>query len=209
MLLIQPIVDCLISNATLSLSSISDKPIYLDQFYIYFDLSSIKSIDWIQKEDLIRNYKRKIDFANLNLKRRFSVDNLSLVVQSEENINKPVVLNSVKTELKPKRLMTTQVVLQKERNENLKQMDSNFEKFLSVLNKEKENNFKFENRLRSLASNDGNNDLESSGSAKACDLGKTDLTTGLSKLDGFLNKLDEEKAKNQQFNDKLNKMLWK
>ena len=84
-----------------------------------------------------------------------------------------------------------------------------------MLNREKENADKFENRLNKLVTTEDNLKSKSEDEEVACkklninnDLNSSESNKAISKdLDSFLEKLKQEKLKNEQFNSKLDKML--
>jgi hypothetical protein len=81
--------------------------------------------------------------------------------------------------------------------------ENKLDEFISLLQTEKENNFKFENRLIKLQSTTANEKLNENDENKQTNTVKEDEKS----LDIFLEKMNQEKLKNEEFNLKLNQML--
>ncbi|RNA21029.1 hypothetical protein BpHYR1_019482 [Brachionus plicatilis] len=104
------------------------------EVYVYADTDLIRTIDWVEKEELNRKYS----FGNM--KRRISAEKKIVVVEKE------------KVEKSPKRLMLINEKVQNIVEDKLKPIDTNFENLFSQFQKEKESTAKFESKLADFVS---------------------------------------------------------
>ena len=243
--LILPIIDYLLSNGFVVFQ---EKRIYLNQFYIYFNLNELKSFDWInncvqpqlspnsyaihmnesaESNYLVKKYAKQMEEyskSQVNLKRRYSGDsslnNLDKTVEestsegsSTSKLESSNNSDSHIKQLKYQKLITSP--LKTQLFEESSELETKLSTFLSMLNREKENADKFENRLNKLVTTEDDLKSKSEDEEVACkilninnDLNSSESNKAISKdLDSFLEKLKQEKLKNEQFNSKLDKML--
>ena len=241
--LLDPIVEYLLTNGYLTFQN-SENKIYLSQFFIYVNLSELNSYDWInnceeKQQDpnscyLLKKYSRNEEKCKYNnLKRRYTDDSLYVwdasareekdveQEQVEQTPDKEDLKDKSNVFYKYKRLESPQKAMPLiNLNENKKEMlefDLKLNKFFEFLHSEKENNFKFDNQLIKLKSNDVNSQSNTAVAAnidndKKLQVTGTEPSTEESNLltknlDTFFNMLKEEKIKNEQFNSKLNQIL--
>lgn len=105
------------------------------EIFVFADLDLIRSIDWVEKEELSRKYS----FGNM--KRRISAEKKVVVVERE------------KEEKSPKRLMLINEKVKNIVEEKLKPIDKNIDNFFTQFQKEKENTERFDSKLADLVSN--------------------------------------------------------
>lgn len=105
---------------------------FIGDVFVYVDMDLVRSIDWVEKEELHRKYS----FGNM--KRRISAEKKAVVIEKE------------KVEKSPKRLMLINQKVPNIVEEKLKPIDSDFENLLSDFEKEKESTAKFESKLAEL-----------------------------------------------------------
>ncbi|CAF0860307.1 unnamed protein product [Brachionus calyciflorus] len=169
-------VELIIENEKVN---IGNESYSFDNFLIYADVNLIKSIDWIEKEELNRKYNL------VNLKRRISAEGKVVHVKEKEPEEKS-----------PKRLMIVNEKVEDQIGDILKTVDFNFENLMSEIQKEKENFSKMECKLDEMVKEDN-------------DENNLDSKEKMSTFDSFMKKLNEEKSHNDNFNNKLNHILWK
>jgi hypothetical protein len=167
--LLFPIVSYLLSNGHLSFQN--QKNIYLNQFYVYFNLNELRQYDWVNNRrstdapshnDLIRKYtiqhhQSKLQIAANMLKRRYSDDIWENVdEQSEENM----VLSSVEVNkkidliVKHQRLAFSPARFGNEiSKQSMNSFDKRFNDFLELMNKEKCEHEKFQIELEKQIEN--------------------------------------------------------
>jgi hypothetical protein len=218
--LLLPIVDYILAKGRLTFKN-CDTKIAPNQFYIYYNMSELKNYDWvnqsnaIQSNYLLKTYPRQIksnyNQPNKNQKRRLSeeiklpnhADDQELDSSSENN-NSDNALSSLNANLSISKSVK-QFKRQLDEPRASDHLDDKLNQFLQMLNTEKENNFDFENRLKLLSKSESSHlqpiDNEEN------KIGSAVVSKETKDLESFLERLSQEKAKNEEFNLKLNKML--
>lgn len=198
-LLVIPIVNYLILNATLSFKH--KKDLCIDQFYIYYNRGKISSFDWVNNCEksakssyLADTYSKTVDLVKRvnkmsSMKRRFSSHEQSSPNESPSKIDDE--------EKKCKKLN----VLQQPNAQN--QLENKFKQFINLLNCEKESNNILKHRLDTLATDQPPN----AAPLTDCTVSNVENLNESLNFEIFFKKLKEEKMKNEKFNEKLSKLV--
>lgn len=202
--LLIPIVNFIISNGTLSM--LGKCNIYLDQFYVFADMAKVNAYDWINNSGEGRKHLVEKYFSSMTAKPNGSVKRtLTTITQVEgggSGSGEVDGLGGLGGGLKSKKLNHL--------NDKMNvQLDSKLESFMSLLNHEKENNAVLKSRLVTSLVDEvppPPPPLSLPQSPRGNELLATDVATS---FDLFFKKLREEKSKNEQFNEKLSKLISK
>jgi hypothetical protein len=185
-------VNFLVSNGTLNFRGQSD--IYLDQFFLFVDSARFHAYDWLNncesgelspessRRKLIDKYSRSASLLKASRsKRRFSP------IQNNLREEEPIVKDDESTS-RAKKINVNE--------EATSEFDKKLENFMSLLDYEKRNSSLLKSKLvSSLESKEERPQMRES----------PPVDVGL-KLDAFFNQLNEEKRKNEKFNEKLFKL---
>lgn len=193
--LLLPIANFLVSNGTLNFRGQSD--IYLDQFFVFVDSARFHGYDWLNncesgelspessRRKLIDKYSRSASLLKASRsKRRFSP------IQNNLREEEPIVKDDESTS-RAKKINVNE--------EATSEFDKKLENFMSLLDYEKRNSSLLKSKLvSSLESKEERPPQKRSLESPPVDVGL--------KLDAFFNQLNEEKRKNEKFNEKLFKL---
>lgn len=195
--LLLPIVNFLISNGTISFRD--KQSIYLDQFFVFNDTIRIGSFDWVNncendggaRTSFVEKYSKLANSSSKSnrVKRRFEAESeatfVDTIAETEDSIN-----NSMNKSRK---------MIQSSSNPFSEKLDS----FINLLKSEKKNSSLLKTRLDNVVL--GEEKAEEKKRATSDENSKPlDI---ISSFELFFSRLNEEKSKNEKFNEKLLKLI--
>lgn len=222
-MLIMPIVNYLLTNSTFTYRNV--KNIFIDQFYIYYDQPKVCSFDWVNNQPssadrtttgltLMDKYSSKTKASStsvLNKRRLPTCEPASCLANTNtvDKVRKVTENGDESTE-----------ITKANRDKNLERLSNKLQKFIDLLHHEKENNTELENRLNAAAHDEQQQSEAFGFKTNGFSMRKSDILSEQAScsnsnvpngtfddtFDAFFNKLKEEKLKNEQFNEKLNKL---